>query len=47
MKSPIIADFTWGEFVIGVTVSILVYVALPCVILLFVIRAIVRACKRK
>ncbi len=45
--SPMIADFTWGEFVIGVTVSFLVYVVLPCVILFFVIRTIVRAWKKK
>jgi len=45
--SPILADFTWGEFVAGVTTAFLIYVALPCVILFFVIRAIVRAWKKK
>ena len=45
--SPMLADFTWGEFAIGVTVAFLVYVALPCTILFFVVRAIIRRFRRR
>ncbi len=40
--SPMLADFTWGEFAIGVTVAFLVYVALPCTILFFVVRPLTK-----
>jgi hypothetical protein len=42
-----IADFTTSEFIIGVTVTLLVYVMLPAAVLFFLTWAIIRKCRRK